>query len=117
MTPETLSYQHVSADSVFFAFVASGSCQRAGMPALHRQFYSALRACPVSLDQPLVRETFSAAGVDETVQPLKGVPLHVAIVQPKRELIDVALQVLRAGVVIDAMKPALQDGPEALNAV
>ena len=69
------------------------------------------------MDQPLVRETFSAGVVDETVQPLKRVSLHVAIVQPERELIDVALEVFRAGVVVDAMKPALQDGPDTLYAV
>ena len=117
MTPETLSYQHVSADSVSSVFGASESCRWAGMPAPHRRFYPALRGCPVSLDQPLVRETFSARVVDETIQPLEGVPLYIAIVQAEGELIDVALQVLRAGVMVDAMQPALQDGPYALNAV
>ncbi len=42
---------------------------------------------------------------------------HVAFVQPERKLIDVAGQMLGAGVVIDADQPALENGKNALNAV
>jgi len=44
-------------------------------------------------------------------------PLHIAVVAAERELVNVAMQVLVAGVMVDAVQPALQDGPNALNAV
>ena len=38
-------------------------------------------------------------------------------VEPKRKFINVAVQVLRAGVMIDANQTALQDGKHAFDAV
>ena len=43
--------------------------------------------------------------------------LDVAFVQPEGELVDVPVQVLRADVVVDAVAAALQDRPDAFNAV
>jgi hypothetical protein len=42
MTRESLSYPHVSADSVSSVFGASGACVGAGMPVPHRRFCLAL---------------------------------------------------------------------------
>lgn len=43
--------------------------------------------------------------------------LHVTFVEAKGELINVTVQVLVAGVMIDTMQPALHDGPNAFDAV
>lgn len=43
--------------------------------------------------------------------------LHVPIAEPESELADIAVQMLRAGVMIDAMKAALHDRPHALDGV
>ena len=51
------------------------------------------------------------------MQPIKRVAFHVAIVQPERELVDVAAKVFRAGVMINAVKPTLQNGENAFHAV
>jgi RHS repeat-associated protein len=42
---------------------------------------------------------------------------HVAGIQAESELIDVAMKVLFAGLVVDAMKSALQNRPNTLNAI
>lgn len=44
-------------------------------------------------------------------------PGHVAVVEAERELADVAVQMLRAGVVIDTMDAALHDRPHAFDPV
>jgi hypothetical protein len=41
----------------------------------------------------------------------------VAFVQPERKFVNVAVQMLRAGVLIDANQAALQDGKDAFNPV
>lgn len=43
--------------------------------------------------------------------------LHVAFVEAKGELVNVTVQVLIAGVMIDTRLPALHDGPNAFDAV
>jgi hypothetical protein len=45
------------------------------------------------------------------------VALHIAIVQAERELIHIAVKMLWAGVVIDAVQAALHNGPNAFDAV
>ena len=44
-------------------------------------------------------------------------PRNVAFIEPKRELIDVAKQVLGAGVMVDTVQPALEHSPDGFNAV
>lgn len=56
-------------------------------------------------------------GVHQTVQAVHGVVLHVADIQTEGELVNVSLQMFVAGMVIDAVQSALQDGPDALNTV
>lgn len=68
-------------------------------------------------NQSFVGEALAHDGIDETSKPVQRVPLDVAFVQPPRKLLDVAVKMFRAGVVVDAVQPALQDGPHALNRV
>ena len=55
--------------------------------------------------------------IHEAVQTLQGVPLHVPFVQTESELVNVTAQMLRAGVMIDAVNPALHYRPNAFDAV
>src|SRR5579862_141025 len=90
-------------------------------PELSARWRQVLAAVSVSdgpsSDQILVSEPLPCNARHEAVQPLQGMPLHVALIQPERELVNVAMQVLVAGVVIDAMQATLQDSPNALNTV
>src|SRR3546814_16974402 len=63
----------------------------------------------------LVRSPGGAA--DEAIQALQGVALHVAVVEPEGELVNVAVQVLLAGVVVDTLQAPLQHREHAPNAV
>lgn len=67
--------------------------------------------------QPFISEPLSDCGVDEGIQPLKGVAGDVPLVQAEGELIDVPGKVFRAGVMIDAVETPLHYRPNALNAV
>lgn len=69
------------------------------------------------MDQLLVGDALARNARHEAVQPLHGVAVDVAFVQPERELIDVATKVLLARMVIDADQAALEDGEHALDAV
>ena len=80
-----------------------------------------LRSCLVprgaSCGEPPIRDPLSLGSVHEAIQPSRRVSRHVTIVEPKCELIHVPLKVLWAGVMVDAMQPALQDGPDTLDTV
>ena len=43
--------------------------------------------------------------------------LHIAVIQPKCELVDIAAKVLVADLMVDAVYAALQDCPNAFDAV
>src|SRR4051812_14004874 len=75
------------------------------------------RAFSFSCDQLLVGDAALGRGGNQAIQPLEGVALHVPLVEPEGELVDVAAKVFVAGVVIDAVQPALQDSPNGLDAV
>ena len=68
-----------------------------------------------SLDQPRIRQTLSVHSFDEAIEPVKRVNLHITFVQAKGEFINIAVKVLRAGMMVDAVHPALHDCPDALN--
>src|SRR3954447_10976303 len=70
-----------------------------------------------SCDQRLVCQPLAGCSGDEAVQPGQCVQLDVAFVQPERELVNVAAQMLRAGMMIDAENAALHDREDALDAV
>src|SRR5947208_6233257 len=70
-----------------------------------------------SLDQILVSQPLAGNAINETVEPLQGMPLNVALIQPKSELVNVPAQMLRADMMEGAVNATLQNGPDALNAV
>jgi hypothetical protein len=92
----------------------------AGAPKLGqrscREFPAALGRLHSS-DQPFVGQPLSCRAVNEAVEPLQGMPLHIALIEPESELVNVPAKVLRADVVEGAVNAALQDGPDAFNAV
>lgn len=53
-----------------------------------------------SLDICLVGQPLALGARDETAEPLHRVVFDVALVEPKGKLVNVAVQMLRAGVVI-----------------
>src|SRR5580704_5655167 len=70
-----------------------------------------------SLRQYLVGQPLARNAVHEGVKPRQRVVFDVAFVEPEGELVNVAAKMLRAGVVIDADQPALENRKDALNAV
>lgn len=68
-------------------------------------------------DEPCVSETFPCCPVNEAIQPVQRVYGHVAVIEAECEFIDVTKQVLRTRVMIYAVQSALQDRPDALDAV
>ena len=64
-----------------------------------------------------IGDPLPGGGADETIQAVQGVALHVPIVEAEGEFVDVAPQVLRAGLVVDAMNAPLHHGKDALDAV
>src|SRR3990167_8571315 len=88
-----------------------------GMPAPCLQRGRVHREPSVSCDQFLVGDAALGGCGDQVIQALEGVALHVALVQAESELAHVPAKVLFAGVVIDAMQAALEDRPQAFDAV
>src|SRR4029077_10035708 len=78
---------------------------------------SGLGFAALSCDQFLVGKTLAAHRHNHAIQPVHGVPLDVAVVEPEGELVDVAAKMLRAGMVVDAGNAALHDGPDRFDAV
>lgn len=70
-----------------------------------------------SLNERLVCEPLSRSAIYEAFEPRQGMVLDVAFVQSKRKLVNIAVKMLRAGVMIDANQPALQDGKDAFDAI
>src|SRR5690606_3819481 len=70
-----------------------------------------------SLDQRLVGEPLALRAVHEAFQPLHRVTLHVTVIEPEGELVNVSAQVFLAGMVIDTDQAALENREHALNAV
>src|SRR3990170_2950484 len=77
----------------------------------------ARRSASCSLRQRLVGDPLTDSRMHKTIEPFHRVPLHVSIVEAKRELVDVAAQVLAAGVMVDAMHTTLEQRPHAFDAV
>ena len=111
MTPAE-SFSPVAPASLQASTSASGDRPRLD-PQSRRAAQGALSSC----DQLRIGESATGRRRNHAVQPFKRPALHVPIVQAEREFIDVAAQMLGAGVVIDAMQAAFQDCPDALDAV
>lgn len=70
-----------------------------------------------SLNERLICEPLSRYAIYEAVEPRQGVILDVAFVQPERKLVNVSVQMLRAGMMIDADQSALQYGENTFDTV
>jgi hypothetical protein len=70
-----------------------------------------------SLNERLVCEPLPRRAIYEANESRQGVVFDVSFVQPERKFVNVAVQMLRAGVMIDADQPALQDGKDAFDPV
>src|SRR3990170_1219720 len=117
MTPTSLSLQHGPSSDCAASrpwFSASGGrpkpCQRfdlvpgvSSLVDLRRQFF--------------VRNSLPDYRSHKTVQPLQRVTTDLASIQPEGELVHIAGEVFLTDLVIDSVKPALQDRPHALYPV
>src|SRR4051812_27934414 len=70
-----------------------------------------------SSDQILVGQPFASRAINEAVNALRSVPLHIAFVQAESELIDVAVRMLWADMVKCAVNAALENGEETFDTV
>ena len=69
------------------------------------------------MDQRLVGEALARNAVREAVEPLQGVPLHIALVEPESELANVTIKVLLADMVERTVDASLQQCPNGFDAV
>jgi hypothetical protein len=79
-------------------------------PIFHLSVHSSLR-------QPLVGQALVRSRFNEAIKAVQRVALHVAVIQSERKLVNVPAKMLRAYLMIDPSKPALQNCPNAFNAV
>ena len=70
-----------------------------------------------SSDQRLIGQPLACCPIDEAFEALQGMPLHIALIEPESELVNVSAKVFRADMVESAIDTALQDGPNALDAI
>lgn len=98
-------------------YAASSAWPSSDRPAQRPQWHPAPLGPSSSCRQRPVGDAPPDRGINEAGQPIQRVPLDFPIVQTERELVDVAAQVLLAGMVIDAVQAALHHGPHAFNAV
>ena len=61
--------------------------------------------------QPLIRQPLPKPTCQHGLYPVQRMPLDASLVQPEGELVDIAVEMLEAGVMIDAVQTALDDGP------
>ena len=61
-----------------------------------------------SCDQLRVGDAPPDRRAEQTLKALHGVVAHIAVTEPESELPNIAMQVLGAGVVIDAVQPTLE---------
>src|SRR5688500_3074635 len=89
--------------------------------ARHQRSDPAIAECRPSRrslrNQVFVGQALSGNRIDKTVQPLQRVTLHVTSVQSKSELVNVAIQVFRTGVMVDANQPAFEHSPNTFDSV
>ena len=85
--------------------------KQARYPSLHRMLSG------FSCDEFLVGKALARCGDDEIIQPRQCGDFHVSVIQAERKLVDVAVKVLRAYLMVDTVNAALHDGPNALYAV
>ncbi len=70
-----------------------------------------------SCRQPRIGQALTFDRVHERIKTLQGMPLHVALIQPEGELVNIPRQMLRRNLMVNAVDSALQDGPNRFDAV
>jgi hypothetical protein len=83
----------------------------------HRLSHLILLAAFVSLDQPLVSQALALCSGDEAIESRHGVVFDIALVQAERKFIDIAIKMLRAGMMIDADDAALENRENTFHPV
>src|SRR5579872_5624069 len=106
----------VSAPSVFSVWPLSTSVW-GGKPKPCLRSGRVSRVVSYSSDQPLVSEPLPGNAINETVEAVERVASHVAIVEPESKFINVAVKVLFAHMMIDAIDAALQHRENAFDAI
>src|ERR1700679_262081 len=102
---------------------ASFSCALAGLsPSLradnagrYQPFFLGL--WEFSLNQPRIGKALAVHRFDERIEAVKCVDFDVALIQAKGEFVHIAMEMLRAGVMIDTVHSALHYRPNALDTV
>lgn len=70
-----------------------------------------------SCDQLFVGDATANRRGDKAIEARQRVTAHVAVIEPKRKLVDVTPKMLGAGMVIHPMQATFEHRPNALNAV
>lgn len=102
--------------SVLPAFLLARFSAWAGKQALYPQAAQTLLERP-SCDQRRVGNTTAARSRDEAVKPVNRVRFDVAVIQPERELINIAPKMFLGNVMINTIDAALENRPYAFNAI
>src|ERR1700733_4548963 len=87
----------------------SASAYRRGRHQQSRPAPSVCRPAACSFGKLFVGKALACRSINEAVQSRQGVVLNVPLVQTERKFVNVASEVLRTGVVIDANQTALHE--------
>ena len=108
---------HLSQISALSQLLPTLPCRQVGRqkrgPSQRREFRVFYQSC----DQVLVSEATAKRRAEQAGEAVKRVAAHIAITEPKGKLANITVQVFRAGVVIDTVNAALEDGKNALNTI
>ena len=69
------------------------------------------------MDQPRIGQALAVHGFDKAIEAVERVNFDISFVQAEGEFVHIAVEMLRAGVMIDAMHPAFHNRPNALYTV
>lgn len=69
------------------------------------------------MNQPRIGQTLAIHRFDKAIKAVERVDFDVPFVQAEGEFVHIAVEMLRAGVVVDAVHPALHYRPHALDTV
>lgn len=89
------------------------------VPKPHLRSFRGLRVIWAfrSSDHRLIGEPLAGDVINEAVEPIKSMSLHIALVESESELAHVAVKMLFADRVERAVDSAFEEGPNRLNAV
>jgi hypothetical protein len=102
----------------FFLFSRDSSLASVYRPAQYQPLRPTPSASLVrSLNEPLVCEALASRCADQAIKARHRMVLNVALIEAESKFVNVAVKVLRAGVMIDANKAPLKDCENAFDAV